>query len=554
MADETIDIKVNVDANTGKMQVFSDAMKKTGQAAKKTESSFLGLKGAAGELARAYVGLISGREIVRFFTDSVKAADEENEVLRRLKFNVEAVGESFDKAAAGIEKWSAQIQATTRFTDTQALTSLDRFVRVTNDLGSARLAVNLTMGLAVASGKEMVTVEGLLADLLQGNTRSLITLNREFGGFLDGAVTAQQVLDVLVDKFGQAAQEERGFTKEVKQLSAEFGDFKEQVGRGLIPTISAIIPVLKRVFTWLNQIGSGLASMAAIGVTAFNTLSVAGAQAVTGRFRSALSTITTFKFQVRSILDETNRQFVEAQRRADQAVVESESARQKLRAKEVPGTDKLEEVLAKQDAQIKQAISAQDKFINDRIARLTRMSDETIREYKKIQANTENFAQNLSNVIAKKMVQDVSKAFSDMIVSGTSFEKSFVNIFQSINGMIIQAITQMIIFRSIATALGGPFGGFTAFGAAPGGGPGARGGGVPGFGSSGIILPGQAGFGGGGGGANVNVSVSANTLDLSNADFLLRKLAEEIATKSQSSVMFSRRVNETNTANSRLSV
>ena len=131
MADQTIAIKVKVNTETGELQVLGSQM---GDVAKKTHE----LSDGAKELASAFGTLITAGGIVKFFSDAVKGAEEQNEAFRQLKFTIDATGQSWDANKKSIQQWAEAIQQNTRFSDTEALQSLDKLARSTNNVRKAQ--------------------------------------------------------------------------------------------------------------------------------------------------------------------------------------------------------------------------------------------------------------------------------------------------------------------------------------------------------------------------------------------------------------------------------
>lgn len=263
MADKTIQLSIKVNSETGQLEVLGAKLKGVADSAKGTQGAFAGLSGEASGLIKSLLPFATAGGILAFFTDSVKAAEEENQALNRLKFTVTAMGGSWDAAKDQVMAWGTAIAATTRFSDGEAFNALDRLARVTGNVTSAQKASQVAMGLSVASGKSLAETTELMANLLAGNERALIETKREFGAFAGEARTAQQALDLLNNKFGDAAFKEDSFTKQTDQLKNAFGEFKEQVGRGLIPALLPVFDILSMIMRGFRELGVVLGGLAA---------------------------------------------------------------------------------------------------------------------------------------------------------------------------------------------------------------------------------------------------------------------------------------------------
>ena len=261
MADDNkIQLTVSVNSQTGQLEVVGNQLQATGDKAKGAADKFSGLSGQAGTLLKSLLPFASIAGVTAFFKNAVTSAEDFNEAIRRLHFNLEASGVSWDKNRQKVLEWASQIQATTRFDDTEAISSLERFVRVTGNLGTAMTATKLAMGLSVESGKDLNTVQSLMADLLQGNTRSLITMNREFGNFTGGAKTAQEAVDNL-SKFMNAAFSEQSFTKQIAILKNQWGDFAKNIGQEVIPVLSSLSDVFAYLIPRIETVTTVITGM-----------------------------------------------------------------------------------------------------------------------------------------------------------------------------------------------------------------------------------------------------------------------------------------------------
>lgn len=268
MAEKVIQLSVKVNAETGQLDVLGAQFKGISEKATKAGGSFKGLAGEAGNLAKSFAPFLTGAGIVAFFASAVKGAEEENEAIRRLSFGLQASGVSWEDNKEAVLQWGAAIQATTRFSDTEALSTLDRLVRVTGNLTQAQAGSQLAMGLSVASGKSLSETEAVMVDLLNGNERALIAVNKEFGAFTGGAKTTQEALDILQAKLGDAAMKEESFTKGTAGLKNAFGEFSETVGRAFIPALTTITTLATGAIGIFENLGTVIANIAAKALVA----------------------------------------------------------------------------------------------------------------------------------------------------------------------------------------------------------------------------------------------------------------------------------------------
>src|SRR3990167_1850081 len=97
-SEQKLELLVRINKDTGKLDVIAGEMQKTAAAATAMQKKFEGLSSGAMLLGKSLLGLYSTREIIRFFADGIKGAEEEAESLRRLQFAIEATGKSFNKS------------------------------------------------------------------------------------------------------------------------------------------------------------------------------------------------------------------------------------------------------------------------------------------------------------------------------------------------------------------------------------------------------------------------------------------------------------------------
>jgi hypothetical protein len=215
------------------------------------------------------LALLPAAAIGAFFKSAVQGAEEENQAMRRLKFAVEASGQSFQDSQKQINAWAQGIQSATRFTDGQAIETMAKFVRVTGDTTKAQKASQLAMSLSVATGKDLATTTDTLTNLINKNERGVMMARKEFGAFIGGADNGQQVLDVLSAKFGDAALKEEGFSKETSSLSNNWNELKDTVGNAVIPALTVLVGWLNKGVDSIRAVGDALGTLAALIFTTF---------------------------------------------------------------------------------------------------------------------------------------------------------------------------------------------------------------------------------------------------------------------------------------------
>lgn len=351
--DRNLNIQVRVNTETGQLEVLGAKLKEVGDKAQGAGGSFSGLTGEAKNLLGALGLVASAGGIIKFFSDAVKGAEEENEAIRRLSFALQANGVSWKNNEAAVNAWAASIQQATRFSDTEAFEALGKLVRVTGNLTQAQKASQLAMSLSVASGQQLGNTTQIVTDLLNGNERALMQVRREFGSFVGDADTTQEALDRLSDKLGEAVFQEDSFTKSTANLKNAFGDFTEQIGRAFIPGLTAVVGWLKEGLTWTEKLATGLAGLAAV-IFEFGTGWVQMVKAVaTGNFGEIKEIFRETMDSIQNTLIESAVQLEQVEAQKTATVVDQSRVRlQAVVAAEEDKNSKFEELERQLDMKI----------------------------------------------------------------------------------------------------------------------------------------------------------------------------------------------------------
>ena len=268
MADQKIELTVRVNSDTGGIDVLGSKLKTLGDTAKGTESSFLGLSGTSADLAKQFlpfVTVVGGAtfaisKLTGFITDSIKESEDFRQTLTRMRSALETTGGSWDKSGKAIEDWAQAIQLSTRFSDNQALASLDRLTRATGNLAIAQKATTLAMDISVKTGRDFNTTTDIVTRLILGQNRALLEAQKEFGNVLSGAKDTKEALEKLSVAYEGAAIAERSLTSESSKLRNEWDDLKKNVGNAISPALLTLTETLNGLFPSLAKVGVVLKS------------------------------------------------------------------------------------------------------------------------------------------------------------------------------------------------------------------------------------------------------------------------------------------------------
>lgn len=590
MADQTFSFEIKVDAETGALSVMGEKIGQLGEKAKQTETSFAGLSKEAGGLLKSVLPFATAGGIVKFFSDSVKEAEAENEALRRLSGTLKSHGVDWKSAADQVQEWGKAVQTATRFSDTEAFQSLDRMSRATKSLEEAQKASQIAMNLSVTTGKSLAETTELVAQLMQGNERAVMQANREFGNFAGGAKNAQEALDNLDKATRNASASEESFTKATSQLKAAFSDFQEDVGRGIIPGLTVMTGWLREVFDWVQKVATAFATLAAVGVTALSSIGTAMKEALTGNIKGARAELAAADAQIGDILVESAAKMREVETKKTQITTQEIEKRVRVHASASVKTQEHDKEEALKAEQIRQQLSAKlfqigeqtlakrraqiDAEANATKLRIEREIQDTDRKNKVLlelervrlaqQEELDDrywleFEGNVQGVY-EGFVKGAADSFGKIAIEGGNMGAALTQVFRNMAEQFISAVAEMMIkwlaFKALTAAFGGGalggFGGFFARGgdfivdkptAFVAGEAGAERVTVQPLGRNGGGAFGGPATGGGGGGGSVtvgdiHVNISLQKLDSNSAQQILDSMARELRAKSASAVKF----------------
>ena len=436
MADKDIELKVRVNADTGKLEIISQEIKQTAGESEKLDKGFFNLNETAKNLGLTLAGVFSARQAIQFLSDSVREAEQENEALRRLNFNLEANGISWKNNENAVKSWASTIQATTRFNDSQAFDSLERMVRVTGNLTKAQEAVQLAMNMSSASGQSLERMLDILANLYTNNTRALIPLRQEFKAFIGNSEDALIILENLRNRFSGAAQAEDSFTKSSAQTKAIINDLKESIGNDLIP-------VLERTNTTINNI-------------------LIGFKEVQKELNPTLKAIQKGMEEHKNVLEQifapiayVLNPLIEAHKKVFDAL---DSVGTK--SKEIADSHAQDKQKMAQDTAVFNELAFQNFANRVALERELAMKEQSM-ELELSNLRQQEFEKNRKKAedVATSISTNFARAFTDVTVRGRDMGQVLDNIFQQLIERLVFATAKLLAFKAAGLATG-PAGGF----------------------------------------------------------------------------------------------
>jgi hypothetical protein len=272
MADNTVDIRVKINAETNELEVLGAKFKQAGEGARRAGGMFSGLDAETRQLLGT-LGLLAGAtELARFFKDAVSEAIEAEEAQRRLKFALESTGQSFEKMGPGINAWADGLQRVTRFADTEAVSALERFVQATGNVKESQHLVQLAMDMTVQAGGNLADRTGLLIRLANGQERAIREARNEFGKFVGEATTTEEAMRNLAHGLAGASLAEEGSAKTTSQTREEFKKYREELGDAFLPVVNLVAKALLGVADIGRTMTAFLRADIEVGIDGFKGL------------------------------------------------------------------------------------------------------------------------------------------------------------------------------------------------------------------------------------------------------------------------------------------
>lgn len=185
-----------------------------------------------------------------------------------------------DAQVNATEELISKLSMTTAVADSQLRPALASLVTGTKSLTTANKLLKTALDISAATGKDLQTVSSALSAGFAGNTRKLAALSPELKTLIKEGASFSDVLAVLQDNFGGAAEEAANTTAGgLAKFQIAIGETQEAIGEALLPVLDAVVPLLTRLAEWVGKnrtaflvIVGAIASVATVLTVAGNVL------------------------------------------------------------------------------------------------------------------------------------------------------------------------------------------------------------------------------------------------------------------------------------------
>lgn len=208
--------------------------RETGKAADQTSGWRARLdrvKNAVFSIKGLFVGigaLAIGRMIGRFFTGSVKVAEEASTIWARLEANVNNAGVAYKDVLPEIQAVARELQNTTRYGDEDTAGALAELISTTSDYKGSLKELGTVLDFATAKKVDLATAAKLVGRAMIGDTSTL----KRYGVIVKEGADA---METLREQFRGAAEVDGAkWSGRLARIRNEWGDVRQAVGEAIL--------------------------------------------------------------------------------------------------------------------------------------------------------------------------------------------------------------------------------------------------------------------------------------------------------------------------------
>lgn len=217
----------------------------------------------------ATAGLALGaREIGRFVAGSVAAYAEQEKAAAGLGRALRDAGDKSTGALEDFEAYASGLQAITTQGDEATLT-LGAYISTIGKLtgGGLQEATTATLGLARATGQGQQIMARAYLNTLSGNYSMLERYIPALRAATSEEQKAALVRELVARGMNQLTEDAGTYAGRVAQLQNAWGDFREEIGGALVPTLRRGVEVGSEVVGVLQANKAAIGSVAAVAVS-----------------------------------------------------------------------------------------------------------------------------------------------------------------------------------------------------------------------------------------------------------------------------------------------
>lgn len=238
MANENLDVKISLK---------DDLSKGVG----KIKTNFVDLAAKVFVAQQAFNAAVG---VVRTFTD---AASRQEDAINKLNTQLKINGSFTEETSKSLQEFAAQMQQVTRFGDEQIIQQTAFAMAMGATAEQAKRIIQVAADMSASLNIDLNAAVRNTAKTLGGFAGELGEVIPELKDLTTEQLRAGEGIDILASKFGGAAQQDvQTYSGSVEQLSNNFGDFKENIGKFITTSETGlgIINSLNVAFTFWNDV------------------------------------------------------------------------------------------------------------------------------------------------------------------------------------------------------------------------------------------------------------------------------------------------------------
>lgn len=254
MPEEYLNILVKVNKQTGELEVVKQQLSDLDGATKKGTASANAM-GVAWSGVKALLPVVTIATLARQLQIGIDAAEEMNEVMRRLSFSLETNNSYSKENINNLKEQAEGIQNVSRVSSEQYLSSITKVMNMTGNLNTAQRIVNASMGISLKTGIELSTAMMYLTQAANNNEFGLTRLSRSgLAAYIDKSKSAKENAEKLVGTFESLYRDTESLTGQREQLKNYFEDIRKGIGAMLIPSTLTGLKTIKETLDQLNKV------------------------------------------------------------------------------------------------------------------------------------------------------------------------------------------------------------------------------------------------------------------------------------------------------------
>ena len=236
-----------------------DAAKKMTSEFKKTGSSVDGVSGSFSKLlvplASIAAAVLTLKKLTSVVLDLARAFGEQELAVLKLEAALRAQGILVPGMVEYYSYLAAEFQKVTRYGDEAVIALMAMLTTLGVMPKDMEEATQATLKLAAVFGMDLQTAARYVAMAMEGHVTFLARYVIAFKGVEQGALSSADALRIINEELGPAAQAQaKGYIGTVDQLTNAWGDFREELGALVAPTLLTVIGYMRQLIEEVRDV------------------------------------------------------------------------------------------------------------------------------------------------------------------------------------------------------------------------------------------------------------------------------------------------------------